>query len=83
MLRLLLRALLQSQFLQCRFHLGRVHEQVPQQSAAVVFDHDDDRALIDGEVGFGLPVGGFAEKFAELFYPHAQDQAIADYLRAL
>ena len=23
------------------------------------------------------------ERFAELFYPHAKDQAIADYLRAL
>ena len=27
----------------------------------MVFDHDDDGALVDGEVGFGLPVGGFAE----------------------
>lgn len=44
---------------------GDVHEKVPQQLGAVIFDHDNDGALVDGEVAVGHPVFFGAEGIAE------------------
>src|SRR5262249_60963182 len=41
---------------QARLHFRNAHEQLPQQAGAMVLDHDDDRALVDGDVGVGIPV---------------------------
>ena len=46
-------------------HFGDRHEQPPQQPGAVILDHDDDRSLIDGQEGVGIPVAALAEGIHE------------------
>ena len=47
----------ESQPVQPGLHLGAGHEEAPEQAGAVVFHHDHDGALVDGEVpGFAPPV---------------------------
>ena len=46
-------------------HFGNAHEQLPQQPGAMVLDHDDDRPLVDGQEGVGVPVALLAEGIDE------------------
>ena len=41
---------IESEFGQALAHLGGTHKEVPEQAAAVVFDHHGLRALVDGEI---------------------------------
>src|SRR6516225_4216632 len=45
--------------------LGAAHEELPQEAGAVVLDHDDDRALIDGEMRLRIPILALAEGIDE------------------
>src|ERR1700722_1905873 len=45
--------------------LGNAHEQLPDETAAIVFDHDDDRPLTDREVTVSIPITLFAEAVDE------------------
>lgn len=61
----------ESQGMQTAANLRRLHEQIPQQSRAVIFDHDDDGALIDGQKGICIPVPGLAKSVDEpISAPH-------------
>src|SRR5262245_31450444 len=46
-------------------NLRAAHEQFPHEAAAMVFDHDDDRALIDGEIARIDPLLALAECVAK------------------
>lgn len=47
----------ESESVQAGLYLGAGHEEAPEQAGAMVFHHDHDGALIDGEVpGFAPPV---------------------------
>lgn len=50
-----------TKFCKAFLHFGILHEIIPQQAGPVIFDHDDDRPLIDGEVGIGIPIPGLIE----------------------
>ena len=52
---------LESKPAQAQLNVGILHEQIPQQSRTMILDHDDDRALVDRQIGFGEPVGVLAE----------------------
>ena len=42
-------------------YIGYIHEQPPDQGAAVIFDHDDDGTLIDGQMCLCIPAPAFAK----------------------
>jgi len=56
---------LKPQLLQPVLHIGDLHEQIPDETAAIVLDHDHDGALIYSQVAFGIPVAAFAEPIDE------------------
>src|ERR1700761_3147013 len=55
----------EAQRVQSALYFVRFHEQIPQETAAMVLDHDDDWALIDGKIGIGVPVSRLAKRVHE------------------
>src|SRR6516162_1319299 len=51
----------ETEFLQTILHLRYVHEYLPKQSGPIVFDHDYDRALVNGQMRLRIPIELFAE----------------------
>src|SRR3569833_1882809 len=50
---------------EARLHFRNIHEELPQQAGAVILHHHDNRALVDGDVGVGIPVALFAERIGK------------------
>ena len=45
-----------SKFLQPVLHIRNLHEQFPQQTRAIIFNHNNDRTLVNGQMTFCIPV---------------------------
>src|SRR6201984_1743305 len=57
-------------------NFAAAHEKLPQKSCPVVFDHDDDRALIDRKMRCRIPISRLAEGVDEaVFAPEALAEA--------
>lgn len=56
---------LKSEPTQSDLHIGVLHEKIPQQTRAVIFDHRDDRSLVDCKIGMGEPIGVLAERIGK------------------